>query len=455
MALIDLTNVDPYGPQVEAQARAQQATANMWTNISAQINKGIQAGVARREALAQRNMQIRDKEYAYANQATDKLVQTKSNHKYTDQQLQQVGQGFKQEFYDAVKEYEASDKGDEARQKFEQVKQTSLGSARTLGDSIEKLDASMDAFMTQARNGGISDAVNPAVRSFMADLNNPEIPADQYQIIKDPETGDLKYQGKTSDGHDVDFFLKDIANGENGFNPQAKVDMPDVVQNLMKGVSTLKKTEQTDWGMVELTDWNRMGVALDGRIEELFKNDDNFKQLAAGLGYGYEELENVKNGVPFVDEQEEGAQEITSMEDLKKAMKRELLQQVEILIPHESNEFQLQAAQVEAEKAEAIKQQVGQVAVQTNQALSQTQDFNNYLGRDITIKGSAGKIASIIRKGDKIVVTNRKGDKGSKETYDVNNVQSMALLQSQLTGGDYNLILNSILDSQLSEISYK
>ena len=429
----DITNLKPFTSVANAQAKVYQANANMWAGISDQISRGIQAGQARRAALEERNRGIRDKEYALANQETDKLVQAKSNHKYTDQQLQQVGQKFKQEFYDAVKEYEASDKGDEARQKFETVKQRSLGSARTLGESIEKLGDQMDMFMDQARSGGISDAVNPAVRSFFADLNNPETPVEQFQIITDPVTGQLKYKGKTSDGHDVDFFLEDIANGENQFAPIAKADMPKVMNNLIKNVSNITRQEKYDWGTAEITDWDTIGQVLDGRIEELFSDPTNFKALASGLGYGYEELENARTGQAFKDED---GREITDETSLRDAMKQELLQQMETVIPHMNvqNQTLIQKTQQEQQNLE-IKNQATSNALNVRSAI-QSGDFGAYENKPATIKGLKGNIASIkTLSSGSVEVTVRSGQKGgAKQTFKPNDPQLYAILG----GGDYN-----------------
>ena len=447
MALVDLTNFDPWSASLRANEAAYAQRNAALQGVFNSITQGIQAGQARRAALEERNMAIRDREYALANQATDKLVQARSNHKYTDVQLQQVGQQFKQEFYDAVKEYEASDKGDEARQRFEEIKQKSLGSARTIGASIENLGNSMEAFMQQAKNGGISDAMDPAVRDFFSDLNDPETPADKFQIVTDPETGQLKYQGETSNGYPVDFFLDDIANGENQFAPLAKVDMPKMMQGLMKNVSDITKQEKYDWGSAEVTDWDTIGQVLDGRIEELFADDANFKSIAAGLGYGYEELEDARLGNEFEDK---NGEIISDEQSLKDAMKKELLQQMETVIPNKNRTIQRQQQQT---KAEQVAAQTADQVVQQNQALSQTTDFNAYINKNVSLKGQEGKVHSIERKGDKIIVKAVKGQKGFKESFNVNDPASMALLQSSLTGQDYNLIYNSILDSALNEIA--
>ena len=80
------------------------------------LNQGLERSAARRAALEANNQQFRDREYALVNRATDQLVQPQTNSKITDLQLQQIGQQMKQEYYDAVKVYQESDKGDEARQ---------------------------------------------------------------------------------------------------------------------------------------------------------------------------------------------------------------------------------------------------------------------------------------------------------------------------------------------------
>ena len=449
MALVDLTRFDPWSASLRANEAALAQRNAALQGVFDNITRGIQAGQARRAALEERNMAIRDREYALANQATDKLVQARSNHKYTDVQLQQVGQQFKQEFYDAVKEYEASDKGDEARQRFEEIKQKSLGSARTIGASIENLGNSMESFMQQAKNGGISDAMDPAVRDFFSDLNDPETPADKFQIVTDPETGQLKYQGETSNGYPVDFFLDDIANGENQFAPLAKVDMPKMMQGLMKNVSDITKQEKYDWGSAEVTDWDTIGQVLDGRIEELFSDPANFKSIAAGLGYGYEELEQARLGEPFEDED---GREITDEQSLRDAMKQELLQQMETVIPNKNNAIQRQQQQSAAE--EKIAEQKS-IAAKESQALLNTQDYNQYIGKKAVVNGVEGIIHSMTNTNGVVQLVGRKGKDRLVEKFDTNTPEGLALLQSRLTGKDYNLIKNSIieLDNTLNEIA--
>lgn len=444
MAITDLTNLDPYAENTRQAAQFSAQNSQRLQGVFDQISNGIQAGQQRRQLLTDRNRATRDREYAIANQATDQLVQANTNNKYTDVQLQEVGRGFKQEFYDAVKTYEQSDKGDEARQAFEGAKQKSLGSARTIGASIEKLGTQMDSFKDQVNNGGISDSMNPAIRSFFNDLNDPETPADAFKIVTDEETGQLKYQGTTSDGHDVDFFLDDLANGENDFAPVPAADMPEVINNLLKGVSKIRKQEQRDWGVVESTDWDQMGNALDGRFDKLFQDPTNFKSIASGLGYGYEELEAIKNGEEVLDDE---GNPITNVDELKAAMKKELFMQIEQTMPDEKKVVAGQDPNDPNEVAEFNKKQEElKVSALSNEFRSENPDFNQFIGKKITIDGFSGELQNAVKSGNNITITNRSGKSGSKKTFDITKPNEAALLQSLLTGTDYNLIKASTIN---------
>ena len=436
MALIDITNVNPWEAENRASAQAYAQRNQALQGVFDNISRGIQAGQARRAKQDEQDRAFRDREYAIIDNATAKLVQPNTNNKFTDVQLQQAGQEFKQDFYAAVKEYENSDKGDEARQKFNEAKQKALGSARTISGSLESLGEQMESFRQMYKDGGINPATDPAVREFFADLNDPATPPDHYQIVEDEETGQLKYVGKTTqNGHDVSFFLEDIANGENQFAPLEKVDMPSVLQNLMKGVTAIKKQEQRDWGVAEVTDWDAIGNALDGRMNELLKDDTSFKQIAGGLGYTYEEIMNA------------------DPEDLRKEIKQELLQQIEQVTPHEVNDI---LSNTERQRqAEAQKQQVTNIAVNTRSAI-QAGEFDAYQNKTATIKGLKGNIAKIqTLDSGKVEVTIRSGQKGgAKQVFEPNDPQLYAILN----GTDYHTAALGIqelnrIDKELSEIA--
>ena len=170
MALVDLTNVNPWRDVNEATARANEQNQRTWAQLSATLDKAA----ARRADLNARNQKLRDDEYALATKDTSQLVQADTNNKFTDIQLQQLGRQFKSEYFNAVKAYESSDKSDEARAAFEDAKQRSLGSARVISKSLDSLTGQMETFRRAAATGGISDATNPAVREFMKDLQDPE-----------------------------------------------------------------------------------------------------------------------------------------------------------------------------------------------------------------------------------------------------------------------------------------
>ena len=420
MPLIDLTNVDPYGPQVEAQRRALETRNQALQFVFDQISGGIQAGRERRAALEQRNQALRDREYALINKETSALVQPQSNNKFTDVQIQQLGQQFKQEYYDAVKEWEDSDKSDEARQKFEEVKQRSLASARTVSGALDKLSAQMETFKGAVGSGGISDAVNPAVREFMADLQDSEFAMENYQIVPD-EQGQLRFVGQTSGGSEVNFLLDDVANGENEFSPIPKADMPQIVNNLVQGLNAARTQVEREGGKIfEATDWGQMGSVLDQRMNELLKNENTFRAIAAGLGYGYEEFEEADK------------------DELMDAVKEELMQQIETITPHQEKllfDPQAQPTLVQqAQTKQAIEKQT-QINDQlvTAAAKKDVEYFKNALvGR---VKG----IDNVTIKDNKLVLVSGFGKKATPEqVFDLNKIGDIYRL-SELFGGNRDL----------------
>ena len=442
MAIVDLTNFDPYAGELESQRRAHESRARLWSGVAQGVSDNIQRGVERRQAMNAQSQQIRDREYALVNKATDQLVQPKTNSKITDVKLQELGQQFKSEYYDAVKAYEESDKGDDARREFETVKQRSLTSAKTVSGSIEALQGQAEVFRGLISSGGISDAVNPAIRSFMADLIDPETPDDQYQIQPDPDTGELRYVGKTKDGDDVDFLLDDIANGENQFNFTPKTNMTDVITNVLSGVSDLTKTEERAWGVAEVTDWGSIGTAIDGRLDKLINEEGNLRSIAAELGYGYEDFQSIKEGGSATGRDGE---EVVGIEGLKVVIKEELMDQIESTTPHKENALQ---GDPNAQKRQMLEQKAFQGA-QTLTAAAQSGDtaaYNEFLNKKVTLGGVAGQVASIKpSSGGKVEVIVRSGQKGgAKQTFDTNKPEEAALMQSILTGVDYSVALHGI-----------
>ena len=433
--LIDLSGVDPWAKANEATARANAQNQQTW----AQLANTLDRAATRRQELKNQSQAFRDREYNLINTATDQLVQPQTNNKMTDVQLQQLGQQFKQEYYDAVKAYEQSDKGDEARQAFEQVKQRSLGSARTVSKSLDSLTAQMETFRHAYNNGGISDAVNPGVREFMADLIDPETPMDAYQIVPDPETGDLRYIDSETGGEKVNFLLDDIANGENQFTPLSPVDMPKVITGLMKGVSDIRKEEQRDWGIASVKDWKAIGEQIDGRLNDLLEKDNDFRVLAAEEGFGWDAIQIVKNfdktGEPYIDTD---GTEYTSIDQIKQEVKSDILDKVKAVTPDVEQrvfEYQPQPSLSDVARTEqALKSQQQIDSSIANAAEKGDVDFfkNQILGR---VKG----VDNIVIKDGKLVLASGFGKKAQAEqVFDLDKLGDMQRL-SELMGGNRNI----------------
>ena len=427
MALVDLTNVNPWAQVNEATARANAQNQQTWAQLANTLDRAAQ----RRQATAERNRAQRDREYALINKETDQLVQPQTNNKMTDIQLQQLGQQFKQEYYDAVKQYEASDKGDEARQAFEQVKQRSLGSARVVSKSLENLTSQMETFREAYNDGGISDAVNPAVRKFMSDLMDPETPVDAYQIVPDPDTGDLRYVDAETGGEQVNFLLDDIANGENQFSPLVPVDMPKVITGLMKDVSDIRKEEQRDWGIASVKDWTAIGEQIEGRMDELLKDDNDFRVLAAEEGFGYEALQAVKNNETWTDVD---GNEYSSIEDIKRELKSDILDKVKAVTPDvEQRAFEFQPQPTLSDQAQT-EQALEKQKVLDSQIATAAKDLDvDYFSNNIV--GKVKGVDRVVKKDGKIVfVTGFGKNQKVNQVFDPNKLGDLQRLSEYMGG---------------------
>ena len=372
--LVDLTNFNPWKDESERSWRRHNARQQAMQGAFQALQQNLQRGIDRRNRVAEQNRAMRDREYALINEKTDKIFQDHQGQKVNDVQLQQTGQMIKQEYYDAVKTYQDSDKGDEARAAFEQAKQKALTSARTISKALDNVDAQISTFQDAIKDGGISDATDPAVRSFIGDLMDPNTPPDQYSIETDPETGQLKYVGQTSDGQDVSIFLDDLANGDIAYSPIPKADMPKIIMNLTKGVTNITKQEKYDWGIAEVTDWDTIGLALDSRLDELIKDDKAFKQIGAELGYDYNAFQAVLSGEGFTDED---GRQITNEAELRGAIKEELLQQIESVTPHLNREVQRNVAR--------------QATIQGQEEIAQNLETNRELLSNVVAAAGQGK----------------------------------------------------------------
>ena len=287
--LVDLTNVDPYAKANEASARFYAERNKGLQKIWDAAGQAISAGFERKR----QNEEMRADEERVFESKVNQTIQTDRTDKFTTEQLEQVGRGFKQEYYDAVKAYESGPKDEEAKRALSEVKATSLNSAKMIAGSLEKIGASVDNFDQMVQAGNVSDATNPTVRTFLKDLADPNTKEDQYKIVKDAN-GALKYKGKTSAGEDVDFFLSDIAEGRNAFAITPKADIDGLTTQLSKQVSELVKEEPTEFGAAKVTDWDRVGVQVGDTLNKMFDDEQTFRRVAAELGYDYQAFETAK-----------------------------------------------------------------------------------------------------------------------------------------------------------------
>ena len=450
MALADITHIDPYKQENEARARRYQVQNQALQHVFDNIAGGLQKGNERRLALAEKDKQFTDRETALANQQGNQLTQTESTNKFTNKQLQETGRAFKQEYFNAVKAYEASDKSDEAKQALEDAKAKAMGSARTIAQTYENIDAQMELFRQAAKSGQISSATDPAVRAFMIDLQDPATPVDKFQIVDDGQ-GNLKYVGTAGQevdeqgnpvegtGYPVDFYLEDIANGNNSFTPTAKVDMPNILTNLAKQIPDAKREVEREWGLARVNDWDQIGEAMSGSLDQMLKDETDFRQIAAELGYDHTKFNDIvaEQGYDF----------------LKGEVKNELMQQLAETTP----EVEERLVEYNPVSQESQKVMETKAAIQQEEALQKQQDINATLNRaaanptenldyfrNAVIGQKIGNKliddASIHKKTGRLVFTSGIGKENAKAVaqFDLNKLADRQRL-SEFFGGNRNL----------------
>ena len=445
---------DPWGKQVESQRAADAQVNQAITGGFDRLTRTFDALAARKKAVQERNQQFRDREYKIISDETAKLYQTHSGNKVTDMQLTQLGDRMKKEYYDAVKNYQNSDKGEEAKKEFMMIKDRAINSASVVSGSLDNLTAQMDVWKNLYKTDSVSDANDPLVREFIEDLNDPETPLDKYTIVPDEETGELRYVDAATGGNEVNFSLNDIAEGKNAFLPIERADMSGIVQGLTKDLASAVKQEKTDWGVVEKTDWSAMENVIDSRIDDLLSEDKQFRAIASEMGYDYQDVEQIRQGQPYTLPSGEVVDDIQDLDGLKAAMRQELKDGIEKYTPHQEKVLlDTRATEVDkfkAEQDEAVAAEAAQVFEQAV-AAKDPAAFNNYLGKPAVLNGLKGLVHSVTPKGkDKVTLTIRSGQKGREDrTFDLNNLDDLALFQSTMTGQDYNLIKQANINSLL------
>jgi len=187
-------------------------------------------------------------------------------------------------------------------------------------------------------------------------------------------------------------------------------------------------------------------------MDKLLTDENNFRAIAAELGFGYEVFEAAKNeqlteGFAVDDD----IYDISNIDDLKDAVKKELMDQIEYITPHRQNVVEIAQQQAPFENAAQTSAQFTQ-AVESKDANA----FNGYLGKSAVVNGFKGNIYEITPgKNNKVTIGVRSGNNGETKEFDLNKPDQLALFQSIVTGQDYNLIkqanINSIINNTLLE----
>ena len=469
MAINSITNVNPYAVDRRANIQAAQSAGQS-------IGSGIEAlgdikskAEARKQAdedrvfkNEERHRDLLDREQRRDTETFGELNQATSNSGAIGRQFQQLAADDKAAFVELTSKLQDSSTSKEERSEIREQMGMIGNRAKTIASGLSKLNENAASWDKIRTTNGISDATPPAARDFMMDLINREN-EDRYEIYTD-ENGKEKFKGTTSNGHEIDFFVDDVANGTNVFRAIPKANKEDILDGIRKEVPDQLKTIDNAYGLAQQNDTEAMGQQAGKVIMERLNNEDQYRSLASVYGFGYEELQGLDEGIRVgtipgleqedidqFDEDNDGS--INSQDELKGYLANRMLQDLSDRIPnnfkqinstkytHTLNQQTADAKQAKADnkakeaaqnKAQGVVAQVGKL-----RQIGQSGDLG-YLDQFKGQKTDAGAIIDIQQDPKKkgSVAINTGTEKTPKWiTYDLTNQNDVTALQSTLSGG--------------------
>ena len=306
MAIADITNVNPYSVDRRSNIQAAQSAG-------AAIGAGLESFGEIYEKAEKRRKDDEDRKFLNEERHRDLLNREKKSETETFGEFNQataktgaIGVQFqtlaaddKSAFVELSTELQNSKTSKERRSEIREQMGQIGNRAKNIAGALNKLNENASSWDSIRTEKGISDATPPATRDFMMDLINREN-EDGYQVILDEETGKEKFIGETSNGYPIDFFVEDVANGTNTFRAIPKVDKNEVLDNILSEVPVKVKQIENAYGLAQENDSELMGKEAAKVIMGRLDNEEQFRSLASGYGFGYEELQGLEEvGIPL------------------------------------------------------------------------------------------------------------------------------------------------------------
>ena len=469
MAIADITNVNPYSVDRRANIQAAQSAG-------AAIGAGLESFGEIYEKAEKRRKDDEDRKFLNEERHRDLLNREKKSETETFGEFNQataktgaIGVQFqtlaaddKSAFVELSTELQNSKTSKERRSEIREQMGQIGNRAKNIAGALNKLNENASSWDSIRTEKGISDATPPATRDFMMDLINREN-EDGYQVILDEETGKEKFIGETSNGYPIDFFVEDVANGTNTFRAIPKVDKNEVLDNILSEVPVKVKQIENAYGLAQENDSELMGKEAAKVIMGRLDNEEQFRSLASGYGFGYEELQGLEEvGIPLdpnLSEEEaaeidkDGDGFINNQDELKGYLANRMLHDLSDRLPqgfkqvntskysHDLNQRTADAKQAKAEqtakdtaqnKAQGVVAQVGKL-----RQIGQSGDIS-YLQQFKGQKTGAGAIIDVQQDPDQqgsVAINTGSSSSPKWLKFDLTNQSDVKALQSTLSGG--------------------
>ena len=313
MALVSLTNVNPY--EVD---RSQNIAAS--ASLGQNISRGLQS-IGQGFAVAKQKAEERAKEKEKENQERNKalaknysetfgeLDQTIENNNFLQDTFINSGLEDKKEYTNLLTKLDDTSLSNEERVKTMGRIESIKANASNLNSAIENLNTTTASIREMAETDQISPGTDPKIIDFVTEMDNPDL-AKNYSMETDDD-GNRFIVGETQEGDPIRLSIDKLASGENQLRVLPRKDKGEFVKTLSDDLfkNPIYKAGENKVGAIQYVDAAQMGASVAPKIMDTLKDETSFRQISAGYGFDFDDINDLQEGIPISSGLSEAGQE--------------------------------------------------------------------------------------------------------------------------------------------------
>ena len=305
MALVSLTNVNPYEVDYSSTHRAAETAG-------AAIGRGLQqlgAGFAQAKQNADQRAKEKEEKLQENNAELAKkysetfgeLDQTIEGNNFLQGQFIQSGMQDKKEYTALLNKLDDTSISQEERIAAMGRVESIKASAKNLNSAISNLQTTTASIKEMAENDQISPGTDPKIIDFVTEMDNPEL-AKNYSLQTD-ESGNRFIVGQTRKGTPINLSIDKLASGENQLRTLPRKDKGEFIKGISDELfkNPAYKAGENKIGAIQMVDAKAMGESVAPRIMDTLRDETSFRQLSAGYGFDFDDIQSLQNGIPLSD----------------------------------------------------------------------------------------------------------------------------------------------------------